>query len=307
MNKGAPPLCVIAGPTASGKSALAVALAQRTNGVIVNADSAQVYTDLAILTARPTVEEMHGVEHRLFGHRDGARACSAAEWADEARSVIAEIQAQGGLPILVGGTGLYLRTLLDGIAEVPAVDPAVRAEVRAARVLDNHHRLAEHDPEAAARLHANDTTRVARALEVVLSSGTTLKRWQQRTSGGIRDEIALFGTILIPDSARLSDRIDRRFAAMIDAGAVGEVQRLLSRNLSPNLPVMRAIGVPQIAQHLKGLSTFASMIAAGQVATRQYAKRQRTWFRGQDLGIGLEADPGAALRKLLDEAKDRGC
>jgi tRNA dimethylallyltransferase len=307
MNKGAPPLCVIAGPTASGKSALAVALAQRTNGVIVNADSAQLYTDLAVLTARPTADEMQGVEHRLFGHRDGALACSAAEWADEAKAVILEVHAEGGLPILVGGTGLYLRTLLDGIADVPPVDPAVRAEVRAATVLDNHRRLAEHDLEAAARLHANDTTRIARALEVVLSTGTTLKQWQQRTSGGIRDEVALFGLVLMPDPATLADRIDRRFAVMIEAGAVGEVQRLLSRNLSPSLPVMLAIGVPQIAQHLKGLSSFAPMIAAGQVATRQYAKRQRTWFRGQSLGIGLEADPETALRKLLDEAKDRGC
>ena len=170
MNKGVPPLAVIAGPTASGKSALAVALAQRTNGVIVNADSAQVYADLRVLSARPSPEEMRAIEHRLFGTRDGAKACSAAEWAAEARAVVAEVHARGQLPILVGGTGLYLRTLLDGIAEVPPVDPAIRAEVRAADVGENHAALASLDPEAAARLHPNDTTRVARALEVIRST-----------------------------------------------------------------------------------------------------------------------------------------
>jgi tRNA dimethylallyltransferase len=307
MNKGASPLCVIAGPTASGKSALGVSLAQRFNGVIVNADSAQVYADLRILSARPDVDEMGGVEHCLFGHRDGALPCSAAEWAVEAKAVIAEVLGRGQLPILVGGTGLYLRTLLDGIAEVPPIDPAIRAQVRAAPVADNHRRLREHDPEAANRLHANDTTRIARALEVVLSTGSSLKSWQERTSGGIRAESALFGTILMPDAAMLNARIDRRFAAMVEAGGVEEVRCLIARGLYPILPVMRAIGVPEIARHLEGASSLPAMIAEGQLATRQYAKRQRTWFRGQELGLAVEGDHETALRSLVASAKEQVC
>jgi tRNA dimethylallyltransferase len=307
MNKGAPPLCVIAGPTASGKSALAVALAQRTNGVIVNADSAQVYSDLRVLSARPSKEEMGGIEHRLFGHRDGAKACSAAEWAAEAKFVIAEVQDSGQLPILVGGTGLYLRTLLDGIAEVPPINSGIRAEIRAASVAENYHELARLDPEAAARLHANDTTRIARALEVVRSTGLPLKTWQDRTTGGIREQVALFGTVTMSEPATLNERIERRFVAMVESGAVEEVGRLLDRRLSPVLPVMRAIGVPEIAMFLQGMSTFEQMIAAGQLATRQYAKRQRTWFRGQKLGLPIEPDTGAALHALLALAKERTC
>ena len=282
-------------------------LAQRTNGVIVNADSAQVYADLQVLSARPSPEETGGVEHRLFGHRDGASACSAAEWAAEAKAAILEVQGRGGLPILVGGTGLYLRTLLDGIADVPPIDPAIRAEVRATPVADNHRRLRQHDADAADRLHVNDTTRIARALEVVLSTGATLSNWQQRTSGGIRGEIGLFGTVLMPEPALLSDRIDRRFAMMVRAGALDEVEHLLGRRLSPTLPVMRAIGVPEIARHLQGELSFEAMVAAGQLATRQYAKRQRTWFRGQDLGIAIESDPDPALQRLLQAAKEHGC
>ncbi|WP_338504666.1 tRNA (adenosine(37)-N6)-dimethylallyltransferase MiaA [Sphingomonas kaistensis] len=307
MIKGAPPLAVIAGPTASGKSALSVTFAQRTNGVIVNADSAQVYADLQIVSARPSEAEMGGVEHRLFGHRDGARPCSAADWAAEAKTVIAEVHGRGQLPVIVGGTGLYLRTLLDGIAEVPPIDPAIRAEIRAASVADNHRRLTELDPEAAARLHANDTTRIARALEVVLSTGAPLKSWQGRTSGGIRSDVKLFGAVLLPDAAMLSPRIDHRFAEMIETGALDEVRCLVDRQLSPSLPVMRAIGVPEIAAHLHGETSRADMIAAGQLATRQYAKRQRTWFRGQELGLQRESDAQAALQTLLAAAKEQAC
>lgn len=307
MIKSAPPLAVIAGPTASGKSALGVTLAQRTNGVIVNADSAQVYADLQRLSARPDTDEMGGVEHRLFGHRDGGQPCSAADWATEAKEVIAEVHGRGQLPILIGGTGLYLRTLLDGIAEVPPIDPAIRAEVRAAPLADNYGRLSKLDPEAAARLHANDNTRVARALEVVLSTGATLKSWQGSTAGGIRDEVTLFGVALLPEPSELAPRIDRRFAEMIETGALDEVRCLLNRQLSPALPVMRAIGVPEIVAFLRGETSRSAMIAAGQLATRQYAKRQRTWFRGQELGLDRESDPQAALHSLLAAAKELGC
>jgi tRNA dimethylallyltransferase len=312
MNKFAPPLAVIAGPTASGKSALAVALAQRTNGVIVNADSAQVYADLAILSARPNEGEMGGVEHRLFGHRDGALACSAADWATEARAAVSEVQGRGQLPIMVGGTGLYLRTLLDGIADVPAVRPEVRAEVRAASVAENHRRLHQLDTEAAARLHENDTTRIARALEVVLSSGVPLREWQSRRAGGIRTEVSLFGLVLLGLREELDPAIDRRFAAMVERGALEEVEQLLSRQLAPTLPVMRAIGVREIADHLAGRSSFRSMVEAGQLATRQYAKRQLTWFRNQELGLQRFGGLGgggfeAALDHLHAAAKAQEC
>ena len=178
-----PPVALIAGPTASGKSDLAVrlALALRQQGreaVVINADSAQVYADLAVLSARPTADEMQGVPHRLFGEWDGASACSAADWARAARALVEEAHASGAVPILVGGTGLYLRTLLDGIAPVPPIDPAVRAAVRAMPVAEAHAALTREDPERAARLSPNDTTRVARALEVVRSTGQPLADWQ---------------------------------------------------------------------------------------------------------------------------------
>ncbi|WHO37450.1 tRNA (adenosine(37)-N6)-dimethylallyltransferase MiaA [Sphingobium sp. AP49] len=276
-----PPVALIAGPTASGKSALAVRLAQIADGVVINADASQVYADLAILSARPSQAEMGGVPHRLFGHIDGAEACSAARWAAEARAEIDAAHAAGKLPVLVGGTGLYIRTLLDGIAPVPDIDADIRATVRAMPVAQAHEALRIEDPEAAARLAPADTTRVARALEVVRSTGKPLKIWQQHKQGGIADRISLSPMILLPPRDWLIERCDRRFAQMIDQGAVAEVEALLPRNLNPDLPVMRAIGVPDIAAWLKGDSDRDTMMARGQLATRQYAKRQYTWFSNQ--------------------------
>jgi len=281
-----PALALIAGPTASGKSGLAVRYAgwledRGRKAVIINADSAQVYADLAVLSARPDEEEMGGIDHRLFGYIDGAEACSAARWAEDARAEIATAHAAGALPILVGGTGLYLRTLLDGIAPVPPIDPAIREAVRALPVAEAHVALASEDPEAAARLNAADTTRVARALEVVRSTGQTLKAWQARKQGGIGDAVSLKPLILLPPRDWLFDRCDRRFAGMLDSGAVEEVQALLARGLDADLPVMRAIGVPEIAAMIRGELTREAALAAGQLATRQYAKRQYTWFRNQ--------------------------
>lgn len=280
--------------------------------MIVNADSAQVYSDLIILSARPTVEEMAGIEHRLFGYRDGACPCSAADWAAEARAAIAEVRDRGHLPILVGGTGLYLRTLLQGIADVPPVDPAIREEVRSRSVAENHRQLLEVDPEAAGRLHGNDTTRVARALEVMLSSGKPLRWWQERTSGGITTDVTLFGRVLDPPREELSRAIDRRFEAMIEGGGIEEVERLLSRDLSPALPVLRAIGVREITALLKGEMGRRECIAAGQLATRQYAKRQATWFRNQSLGLARATLPEragqeAALEQLVEAARTAAC
>ena len=276
-----PPLALIAGPTASGKSALALALAQRTGGVIVNADSAQLYRDLPILSAAPTAEDRARAEHRLYGIVDGAAACSAAEWAGMARAEIAAIHADGRLPILVGGTGLYLRTLIDGIAPVPPIDPAVRQQVREASVEANRESLVDKDPVAAGRLDPGDTARIARALEVVLSSGRTLASWQQQRQGGIGDAIDLRPLLLLPPREWLYERCDERFLMMIEQGAIEEVQQLLARELSPDLPVMRAIGVRAIGAMLAGELGRDEAIAAGRQATRNYAKRQYTWFAHQ--------------------------
>jgi len=272
---------VIAGPTASGKSRLALALAEQIGGVIVNADSAQIYRDLAVLSAAPTSEQLRQAEHRLYGVRDGALPCSAAEWAEMARSEIADIHTRGRVPILVGGTGLYLRTLLEGIAPVPAIDPDIRARLRAASVEDNHAKLAALDPEAAARLNRQDSARVTRALEVMLSTGRTLAEWQKDRSGGIGDQVAIRPLILLPPRKWLYERCEERFAHMIDQGAVSEVEALLARRLNPNLPVMRAIGVREIAAYLLGEASLDEAIAAGQQATRRYAKRQYAWFAHQ--------------------------
>ncbi len=304
VTQSLPPLALIAGPTASGKSALALTLAEERNGVIVNADSAQLYRELPILSAAPSPGDRERAEHRLYGVRDGADPCSAADWAELARTEIASIHTAGRLPILVGGTGLYLRTLLDGIAPVPAIDPAIRAQVRAASAADNFAALAPLDPAAAARLNPGDSTRIARALEVVRSSGRTLAEWQEERCGGIGDAIALSPLILLPPREWLRERCDRRFGEMVEMGALGEVEALLARGLDPELPVMRAIGVRELARLLEGTETREEAVTAGQIATRQYAKRQYTWFARQpppDWPRWTEAleDPARALALLV--------
>jgi tRNA dimethylallyltransferase len=281
-----PPLALIAGPTASGKSDLAVrvallAKARGVQAVVINADSAQVYRDLAVLSARPSEGDMHGVPHRLFGTWDGAESCSAADWASAARDEVAAAHDAGALPILVGGTGLYIRTLLEGIAPVPPIDPAVREAVRGLPVAEAHVALMAEDPERAALLNPADTTRVARALEVVRSTGRPLAHWQVEKHGGIVDAVALRPLVLLPDRAWLYERCDRRFAIMMERGGIEEARALLARGLDPDLPVMRAIGVPETAAFLRGEMSFHAAVEAGQQATRHYAKRQFTWLRNQ--------------------------
>ena len=281
-----PPLALIAGPTASGKSDCAVRLAlglimRGHKPVVINADSAQVYADLAVLSARPAAEEMQGVPHLLFGTCDGAEACSAADWATRAREVVAMAHADGSVPILVGGTGLYLRTLLDGIAPVPAIDPAVRAAVRALPLTDAYRALQHEDPQRADALAPADSARISRALEVIRSTGRSLAKWQSALSGGIGDGVKLHAAILLPPRALLYPRCDARFAAMLAGGAIEEVRLLLARGLDPSLPVMRAIGVAEIAAFLAGTATLADTEARGAQATRNYAKRQYTWLRHQ--------------------------
>ncbi len=286
QRRDAPPLALIAGPTASGKSDLAVrlAVALRNRGraaVVINADSAQVYADLAVLSARPTPGEMQGIEHRLFGTWDGAFACSAADWAVQARKVIAEVQALGAVPVLVGGTGLYLRTLLDGIAPVPAITPEIREAARALPTAEAYAALQQEDPARAAVLAPGDSTRIARALEVIRSTGRSLAEWQSELAGGIGHAVALHTAVLLPPREWVYDRCNQRFAQMLTRGALAEVEALLARELAPDLPVMRAIGVPEIAALLAGQATHAAAEARGAQATRNYAKRQFTWLRNQ--------------------------
>ena len=221
--------------------------------------------------------------HRLFGHVDAAdTGYSAARWAAEAREAIEETLAGGRLPILVGGTGLYLRTLLDGIAPVPEIDPAIRAEVRAMAVAEAHRALATLDPEGAARLNPADTTRVARALEVVRSTGRPIAAWRAARAGGIGDRVALSALILLPPRDWLNARIDRRFAEMVDGGALDEVAALLKRgDVPPDASIRRAIGVPELAAAVRGELAIDDAIAAARLASRHYAKRQYTWFRNQ--------------------------
>jgi len=280
------PLALIAGPTASGKSALAVALARKLEAsgrraVVINADSAQLYADLMVLSARPDDGEMGGIEHRLFGEWDGAEACSAAQWAERAKEEIAKCHEHDAVPILVGGTGLYLKVLIEGIAPIPEIDPEIRSVVRALPTDRAYAALMIEDPFRASVLEPGDSQRIARALEVKRSTGVTLGDWQLAKSGGLGEDITLHPLVLMPERTWLYRRCDERFAGMAENGAIPEVEALLERGLSSELPVMRAIGVSEIAAWLRGENTREGMIAAGSQATRRYAKRQFTWLRNQ--------------------------
>lgn len=260
---------------------MALDIAKKQPSVIINADSAQVYRDLTILSARPTEEEMQGIEHQLFGYIDGMEACSAARWASDAKTAIAAAHARDILPILVGGTGLYVRILLDGIAPIPEIDPEIRQKIRKMETLEAYHALQDLDPVSSERLNATDTTRIQRALEVIRSTGKPLDHWQKHKVGGIGDQIRLHPLVMLPPRDWLYERCDRRLREMIERGARQEVEQLLARNLPPNLPVMRAIGVAEIAAWLAGDISEEIAIERAQAATRQYAKRQYTWFRNQ--------------------------
>ena len=249
--------------------------------MIVNADSAQIYADLPILSAAPTPEQRASAEHRLYGVRDGALPCSAADWAAQAEREIADVHSNGATPILVGGTGLYLRTLLEGIAPVPPIESDVRARVRSATVAENRAKLETLDAGAAERLSPSDSSRINRALEVILSTGRTLDEWQKERQGGIGQKVDLRAILLLPPRKWLYARCDERFAQMIEQGAVAEVERLISRKLNENLPVMRAIGVREISAYLFGELSLDQAVDAGQQSTRRYAKRQYTWFSHQ--------------------------
>ncbi len=287
---------IIAGPTGSGKSALALAVAEAFGGTIINADSMQVYRDLAVLTARPGPAELARAPHRLYGTIDAAEAYSAGRWREAALAEIAAARDAGRLPLLVGGTGLYLRALLDGLAPVPPVPAAARAAARAlhARLgpADFHAALARLDPEAAGRLPPGDTQRLIRAYEVAAATGQGLAAWRRAQAA---PAIAAASILLLPPRDALYAACDARFLAMMAAGAEAEAKDLLARGLDPGLPAMKAVGVRELGDALAHRISRAAAIAAAQQATRRYAKRQYTWFRHQ-------LPETAGLRKLvLDE------
>jgi tRNA dimethylallyltransferase len=276
---------LIAGPTASGKSALALELARETSGVVINADSMQVYRDLRIITARPTQEEESRVPHGLYGHVDAAVNFSAGAWLTDAAEALAEAQAQGRLPIFVGGTGLYFKALTTGLSTVPPIPAEVRDGVRS-RLERNgvealHAELAQRDPPAAERLNVRDRTRIARALEVVEATGRSLLDWHREGQPPLLPKDSFSALFLAPDRDQLYARIDARFDAMLGAGALKEVERLAERQLDPLLPAMKAHGVPMLMRHLRGEISLEEATVTCRADTRHYAKRQFTWFRHQ--------------------------
>jgi tRNA dimethylallyltransferase len=282
MTADQPPALLVAGPTASGKSALALALAERLGGVVINADSMQVYRELRVITARPTVSEEALVPHRLYGVRPAAEAASVAWWRGEALAVMAAAHAGGRLPILCGGTGMYFASLTQGLSDIPAIPEAARDEAR--RLLAGegaaalHARLMAEDPQTADRLRPTDSQRVARAWEVWRGTGRGLATWQ--AGGGTGPAPWRFAAILIdPPREALRSAIAARWAAMLDGGAIEEVRALAAQGLDPALPAMRAHGVPELAAHLAGRMDLAAASERAILNTGQYTKRQATWFR----------------------------
>jgi tRNA dimethylallyltransferase len=280
-----PDAILIAGPTASGKSALALELAERLGGVIVNADSMQVYRDLRIITARPTPAEEARAPHRLYGHVDAAENYSVGRWLEDAQAALADAQREGRVPIVTGGTGLYFKALTQGLTAVPPTPPDLRAAVRARLAAEGpealHAELATRDPASAARIRPADGVRIVRALEVIAATGRSLTDWHRE---GMQPVIAPARAIkLFLDVARaeLARRIDVRFDAMLAAGALDEVRALAARKLDPTLPAMKAHGVPWLRRHLAGEMSLADAATEGKKDTRHYTKRQVTWFRHQ--------------------------
>jgi len=276
---------LIAGPTASGKSALALELAERTGGVVINTDSMQVYRDLRIITARPTPQEEARVPHRLYGHVDAAVNCSAGHWVSDAAAVLAEARAQHRLPIFTGGSGLYFKALTRGLSAVPPVAAEIRDSVRARLERDGvealHAELGQRDPASAERLKPRDRTRIARALEVIEATGRSLTDWHRDGLPPLLAPGSFRAVFLAPERDALYARIDARFDTMLQAGALEEVAKLGARHLDPLLPAMKAHGVPALLRHFNGEITLEQAAEIGRADTRHYAKRQFTWFRHQ--------------------------
>jgi tRNA dimethylallyltransferase len=276
---------LIAGPTASGKSALALELAERFGGTVINTDSMQVYRDLRIITARPAQEQEARAPHRLYGHIDAAVNFSAGSWVSDAAAVLAEVRAQNRLPIFVGGSGLYFKALTRGLSAVPPIPDDIRKRVRALLARDGvealHAELARRDPLSAERLKPRDRTRIARALEVVEATGRSLIDWHRESLPPLLPRSTFGALFLSPERDELYARIDARFDTMLKAGALDEVAALAARRLDPLLPAMKAHGVPALIRHISGEIPLDEAATIGRADTRHYAKRQFTWFRHQ--------------------------
>ena len=299
-----PKIILIAGPTASGKSALAVALAEKLGGTIINADFMQVYRDLRIITARPTLEEEARVPHRLYGHVDAAENYSVGRWCVEVADVLAATQREAGAAIVVGGTGLYFNALTRGLAAVPPIPAQIRNEVRTRLASDGvealHADLTRRDPAAAARLMAGDLARVTRALEVILATGRSILQWHEANMPACVDAALAAKVFLMPERDALLRRIDARFDAMMAAGAMDEVRALAAHHLDPTLPAMKAHGVPWLIRHLNGEIALVEAVEGGKRDTRQYTKRQATWFRNQ-LPDFVWVEPERALAAVEEQ------
>ena len=294
---------LLAGPTTSGKSALALRLAQAHGGVIINADSMQVYRDLRIITARPTPAEEATVPHRLYGHVDAAENYSVGRWCVDAASALKEAETSGLCPILVGGTGLYFKALTQGLAAVPPVPSEVRARVRTRLkeegIASLYEELRQRDPASAERLMPADRSRITRALEVVLATGRSLTDWHRDGMKPAVDATRAIKIFLKVEREELYRRINARFDAMLAAGTLDEVRALAVRGLDPTLPAMKAHGVPWLIRHLNGEITLEEAAEGGKRDTRRYTKRQGTWFRHQlpDWMWGAPEDVEEAVRK----------
>jgi tRNA dimethylallyltransferase len=292
---------LIAGPTASGKSGLALTLAERLDGVVINADSMQVYRELRVLTARPSPEDEARAPHALYGFVSGAEAYSAGRYANDAAAAIAEARKAGKTPIIVGGTGLYFKVLLEGLSPVPQVDPDARAywrEQAAQRPsAELHALLALRDPETAKRLMPTDPQRIVRALEVFESTGRPLSDWQRTSGEPVLAEADAVRLVVLPDREAMLQAIDRRFDAMLEEGGLDEVRALLALGLSWELPIMRALGVAPLAALLEGRMSREHAAAQAKPDTRQYAKRQLTWLRRNM--IAWKAVQAQQMRSLM--------
>ena len=306
-----PHIILIAGPTASGKSALALALGEKHGGVIINADSMQVYRDLRIVTARPTPTEEGRTPHRLYGHVDAAENYSVGRWCDEAAAALAEAGQGGDTAIVVGGTGLYFSALTQGLAKMPPIPARIRDDVRgrlsSEGIASLHAELALRDPKAAARLKPNDRARITRALEVILATGRSILDWQATNAPApvaLADVAKIF---LMPEREELARRIDARFDAMMAAGALDEVRALAARRLNPSLPAMKAHGVPWLTRHLEGEVSLAEAVEHAKLETRQYTKRQATWFRNRlpEFAWIAPRDAEAAVDAQIQTHRDR--
>src|SRR5215475_447386 len=276
---------ILGGPTASGKSALALEIAAAFDGVVINADSMQVYRDLPILTAQPTPAAHTRVPHRLYGFLDATERCSAGRWADLARGEIAATLDAGRLPIVVGGTGLYLRSLLAGLAPVPPIPPTVRATARQ-RLAELgkaafHAELSRRDPTMGGRVRPSDAQRMLRAWEVIEATGRSLADWQSEPDRPLTNAARPVTLVLAPDREQLCTACNCRFRTMVERGGLAEAERFAARDIDPSLPSAKALGLRELIGYVRGETSLETAVAAGQQATRRYAKRQTTWFRHQ--------------------------